>query len=464
MTSVSDPIELRLLDIFRIGPGPSSSHTVGPMRAAGMFRGRCLARDLVPARLQVELRGSLSFTGRGHGTDRAVLAGLSGQEPETIDPDAFLAIADTLAAHPEIDWGGVPVRLCPDDVVFDATRDHSPEHLPHPNTLVCRAFDAAGVLVHEETWLSVGGGFVQTVGQEGGKKHAPAPAVAPFRDGRTLLAAARDHGGFGAVVLANERAWEQAEGAAPDTLEAGLDRIWQAFRACIERGLRQTGQLPGGLGVMRRAATLQAQLRAGRVEPSWRFVAQAQAYAYAVNEENAAGGIVVTAPTNGAAGIFPAVLVEAADRLKLSRDQIHRAIATGGSIAMVIKTHASLSGAEVGCQGEVGSATAMAAAALCEILGGDVDQVERAAEIGLEHNLGLTCDPIKGLVQAPCIERNAMGVAKAWSAAQLALNSGEKGIVSLDRVIRVMRRTGADMRREYKETSEGGLAVNVTEC
>ncbi|MFO1055289.1 MAG: L-serine ammonia-lyase [Planctomycetota bacterium] len=455
-----EPITVRLLDVFRIGPGPSSSHTVGPMRATGMFRRRCLSRGLVPARLQVELRGSLSATGHGHGTDRAVLAGLCGQEPENVDPDAFQSIGERLAADPSIEWGGHRVRLHPDDVVFDTSRDVSREHLPHPNTLVCRAFGDDGSVLHEEAWLSVGGGFVQTIGEDGGKRRAPSAPVAPFWNGQTLCEHARVLGGLGAVVLANERAWEEE----PGSLEAGLDRIHQAFRACIARGLRHTGQLPGGLGVLRRAATLQAQITAGRVEDSYRIIAQAQAYAYAVNEENAAGGIVVTAPTNGAAGIFPAVLVEAAERLKLSREQIHRAIATGGAIAMVIKTHASLSGAEVGCQGEVGSATAMAAAALCEILGGDVDQVERAAEIGLEHNLGLTCDPIKGLVQAPCIERNAMGVAKAWSAAQLALNSGEKGIVTLDKVIRVMKRTGDDMRREYKETSEGGLAVNLPEC
>lgn len=454
------PITVRLLDIFRIGPGPSSSHTVGPMRATGMFRRRLIARGVVPARLQVELRGSLSATGHGHGTDRAVLAGLAGQHPEDVDPDAFHALAERLGRDPSIEWGGHRVRLHPDDVVFDRSRDTSPQHLPHPNTLVCRAFDGNGALIHEEAWLSVGGGFVQTIGDESGKRKAPSAPVAPFWNGESLCEQARIHGGLGGVVLANERAWEETSGA----LEAGLDRIWTAFRTCVARGLRHTGQLPGGLGVLRRAATMQAQLQAGRVEPSYRIIAQAQAYAYAINEENAAGGIVVTAPTNGAAGIFPAVLLEAAERLGLSRDQVHRALATGGSIAMVIKTHASLSGAEVGCQGEVGSATAMAAAALCEILGGDIDQVERAAEIGLEHNLGLTCDPIKGLVQAPCIERNAMGVAKAWSAAQLALNTGEKGIVSLDKVIRVMKRTGDDMRREYKETSEGGLAVNLPEC
>ena len=409
----------------------------------------------------MELRGSLSATGRGHGTDRAVLAGLCGQEPETLDPDAFLTIDETLAATPEIDWDGARVRLHPGDVVFDRSRRTDPEYLPHANTMLCRAYGDGDAVLLEETWLSIGGGFVQTLDEEGGgPKRPPSDPVAPFWNGRSLIERAHEHGGFGAVVLANERAWEQE----PGELDAGLDRVWDAFRACIGRGLRQSGTLPGDLGVIRRAGTLLAQIDAGRVEESYRIIARAQAYAYAVNEENAAGGLVVTAPTNGAAGIFPATLVEIAERLELPQSQIHRALATGAAIAMVIKTHASLSGAEVGCQGEVGSATAMAAGALCEILGGDVDQVERAAEIGLEHNLGLTCDPIKGLVQAPCIERNAMGVAKAWSAAQLALNTGSKGIVSLDKVIRVMKRTGDDMRREYKETSEGGLAVNIPEC
>ncbi len=458
--SLREPITLRLLDMFRIGPGPSSSHTVGPMRAAGMFRSRCLARGIVPARLEVELRGSLSATGRGHGTDRAVLAGLCGWEPETLDPDAFLALDEMLRASPRIGWGETSVPLHPDDVVFDRSRNHDPAFLPHANTMVCRAFAADGSLAFEETWLSIGGGFVQTAGDEGGAKRPPSEPVAPFWSGASLMAEARKFGGFGEVVLANERAWEER----PGELEEGLERVWAAFEACIQRGLRLTGSLPGDLGVIRRAGTLLAQVEAGRVGESYRVIARAQAYAYAVNEENAAGGLVVTAPTNGAAGIFPAVMVEVAERLNLSRSAIHRAMATGAAVAMVIKTHASLSGAEVGCQGEVGSATAMAAAALCEVLGGSVDQVERAAEIGLEHNLGLTCDPIKGLVQAPCIERNAMGVAKAWSAAQLALNTGGKGIVSLDKVIRVMKRTGDDMRREYKETSEGGLAVNIPEC
>jgi L-serine dehydratase len=265
---------------------------------------------------------------------------------------------------------------------------------------------------------------------------------------------------IGQVVLANEAAWE----ARPGEVAEGLERVWAAFQACIRRGLAHEGELPGGLGMRRRAKDLMQRVEDGRVEPAYSHVARAQAYAFAVNEENAAGGRVVTAPTNGAAGIVPGVLVETAERLGLSRGRIHRALATAGAIGMIIKTHASLSGAEVGCQGEVGSATAMAAAALCEIQGGDVGRVEYAAEIAIEHNLGLTCDPLKGLVQAPCIERNAMGVAKAWSAAQLALHSDGRHVISLDRVIRVMKRTGDDMRREYKETSEGGLAVSLPEC
>lgn len=459
---VTTPISVRLLDMFRIGPGPSSSHTVGPMRAALFFRRRCLGAGLVPTRVTVELRGSLSATGRGHGTDRAVLGGLLGWEPETCDSDALLALTDHLRRQPEIAWGDARLRLSPDDIVFARRADLPDYEVPHPNTMVFRAEDAGGAVLSEEMWFSVGGGFVQRAGTDPGVTTAPpSPPVIAFRTGDELVAAAKAHGiGLGDVVLANERHWETT----PGDLTRGLDRVFAAFRACAERGLTSGGELPGGLGVRRRARELMARVRRGDVQDSYRQIATAQAYAFAINEENAAGGQVVTAPTNGAAGVFPGVLLELADRLQLSTPQIHRALATGGAIGMVIKTHASLSGAEVGCQGEVGSATAMAAAALCEILGGTPDQVENAAEIGLEHNLGLTCDPMKGLVQAPCIERNAMGVAKAWSAAQLALHGDGHHVVSLDHVIRVMKRTGLDMRREYKETSEGGLAVAIPEC
>ncbi len=452
----TEAITLRIEDLFRIGPGPSSSHTVGPMRAALGFRRSCIERGIVPVRVSVLLQGSLSATGHGHGTDKAVLAGLCGMEPETVDPDELLATIDRLSSNPNVAWGEGSVEIAPDSVVFE--QDYSVD-LPHPNTMVCRVLDADGVTCFEETWCSVGGGFVRREGDAAIEVAERVP-VAPFHDGESLLVQGRMVGGIGDVVLRNEQNWEGS--LAP--LEEKLDRIYAAFRRCIDRGLRETGTLPGGLGIERRAKELFERIATGRVDPSYVAIARGQAYAYAVNEENAAGGLVVTAPTNGASGIFPAVLVEAVDRLQLGRSQIHRAIATGAAIAMVIKTHASLSGAEVGCQGEVGSATAMAAAALCEILGGTADQVEYAAEIGLEHNLGLTCDPIRGLVQAPCIERNAMGVAKAWSSAQLALHSDGKHLVSLDKVITVMERTGRDMSHEYKETSAGGLAVALPEC
>jgi L-serine dehydratase len=329
--------------------------------------------------------------------------------------------------------------------------------------MVMLALDAAGGTLLEETWCSLGGGFVRTADGSRGDTdlQPPTPPLHVFHDGTSLLTAAHAAGcGFGDLVLANEATWE----GRPGETREGLDRVWDAMRASIERGLGEEGELPGGLGVKRRGAALYKKVRDGRVDTSYAHIARGQAYAFAVNEENAAGGRVVTAPTNGAAGILPAVLAEAEDRMELPRPAVQRALATAGAIGMIIKAHASLSGAEVGCQGEVGSATAMAAAALCEILGGNPAQCEYAAEIAIEHNLGLTCDPLRGLVQAPCIERNAMGVAKTWSAAQLARHSFGSQLISLDRVLRVMKRTGEDMRREYKETSEGGLAVSLPEC
>lgn len=454
--TATEPITISLFDMFRIGPGPSSSHTVGPMRAAGRFRRDCLSEGVVPHRLRVVLQGSLSATGIGHGTDRAVLAGLCGEEPETCDADGLRGRKARLAAHPEIAWGDARVALHPEDVELE--RPASIAGLPHPNTMILRAFDADGVLLREDTYCSVGGGFVQRAADVGQGVTRDRRPVLPFHDGESLLAAA--HGAdlsIGGVVLQNERTWSS-------DVDTRLEAILAEFEECIRRGLAASGELPGGLGVLRRAGTMMERVNKGQVAPDYAPIARAQAYAFAINEENADGGRVVTAPTNGAAGIFPAVLVEAMQRMQLPRERIYQAIATGGAIAMVIKTHASLSGAEVGCQGEVGSATAMASAALCELMGGSAQQVENAAEIGLEHNLGLTCDPIKGLVQAPCIERNAMGVAKAWSAAHLALAAPGRGVVTLDRVIRVMRRTGLDMRAEYKETSEGGLAVAFPEC
>ena len=455
---MSDPITLRLLDIYRIGLGPSSSHTVGPMRAASAFRASCLDQEIIPDRVEVDLMGSLSATGRGHGTDKAILGGLHGWHPESCDIDAFQALMD---GPTTTEWGTGTLRLDPRDVRYLRYAEYKHEHLPHPNTMRLSAW-LDGAIVLQELWCSVGGGFIRRADRDEVETPLPAtPPLHPWHDCRTLVERARARKGtLGDIVLANEEAWETQPGEVAD----GLDHVWDAMRACIRRGLDREGTLPGGLGVGRRAAALLRNIENGQVEPGYAHIARAQAYAFAVNEENASGGRVVTAPTNGAAGIVPAVLVEVAERLKLERDAIHNALATAAAIAKLVKTHSSISGAEVGCQGEVGTATAMAAAALCQILGGGPKRVEIAAEIAIEHNLGLTCDPIRGLVQAPCIERNAMGVAKAWSAAQLSLHGTLQEIVSLDRVIKVMKRTGDDMRREYKETSEGGLAVSLPEC
>ncbi|MHC4956626.1 MAG: L-serine ammonia-lyase [Planctomycetota bacterium] len=455
---MSDPITLRLLDIYRIGLGPSSSHTVGPMRAATAFRDDCIARGIVPERVEVRLLGSLSATGHGHGTDKAVLAGLHGWEPESCDVEAFAALLD---GPSDAAWGDGTVTLSPGDVRFLRYEAYKDNPLPHPNTMHLAAI-RGGEHVFEDTWCSVGGGFIQRAGDDHVTTPLPTtPPLLPWHDARTIVEQARAcEGTLGDVVLANERNWQEQEG----DVEVGLDRVWAAMRACIRRGLEREGELPGGLGVERRAAELLSKVESGEVEAGYAHIARAQAYAFAVNEENAAGGRVVTAPTNGAAGIVPGVLVEVADRLALSREAVHNALATAAAIAKLVKTHSSISGAEVGCQGEVGTATAMAAAALCQVLGGGPRRVETAAEIAIEHNLGLTCDPMRGLVQAPCIERNAMGVAKAWSAAQLSLHATLQEVVSLDRVINVMKRTGDDMRREYKETSEGGLAVSLPEC
>ncbi len=456
---MTPPITVRLLEIFRIGLGPSSSHTVGPMRAAAFFREGCIGRGIVPERVEVELLGSLSATGHGHLTDHAVLAGLHGWEPETVDLDLFHSLLETLARDPRVPWGKGFTVVKPEAIRFVRYAEYKHEELPHPNTLRLRAMRGTDALF-AETWCSVGGGFVHRATDPVSPPPPEAP-LHPFHDARTLVARAKElKGTFGDVVLANEQGWE----ARPGEVAEGVDRVWSAFKACISRGLERKGELPGGLGVKRRAAELLARVESGRVERVYAHIARAQAYAFAINEENAAGGRVVTAPTNGAAGIVPAVLMEFAERNSLSPERIRNALATAGAVGMLVKTHASISGAEVGCQGEVGTATAMAAAALCQLLGGTVEQVENAAEIAIEHNLGLTCDPIKGLVQAPCIERNAMGVAKAWSAAQLSLHSVVSNVVSLDRVIQVMKRTGDDMRREYKETSEGGLAVSLPEC
>ncbi len=447
------PGMISVFDLFKIGIGPSSSHTVGPMIAADLFRGR-LPRDAV--RVRVEIYGSLAWTGRGHATDTAICLGLLGQTPDTIDPDAIPALMAELAASRSI-GGGIEFDPAA-DLILNLT-----ELLPvHTNGMRFRALDAQGGLVAEEIFYSIGGGFV--VGAEAEATIPVFTAAHPFHSGAELLeVCARTGLTVAQVQLANEG------GLRPlPEIEARLDAIAEAMFACIDRGLRMDGTLPGGMRVRRRAKALHAQLEAGRMANSraaHEILDWVSLFAIAVNEENAAGGRVVTAPTNGAAGIVPAVMRYARDFCpdwspERGRDFLLTAAAIGG----LIKRRASISGAEVGCQGEVGSAASMAAAGLASLLGANTLQIENAAEIAMEHHLGMTCDPIGGLVQIPCIERNAFGANKAIVAASLALRGDGIHHVSLDAVIETMRQTGADMQTKYKETSLGGLAVNVAAC
>jgi L-serine dehydratase len=458
-TAVRTGVYRSALDLFSIGIGPSSSHTVGPMRAAADFAERLRAVPTSPARLRVRLFGSLGATGVGHGTPDAVVAGLAGLAPETCDPAAVHGSWKALNGGAPVLVGGHVVLLTESDIeLAPLTR------LPrHPNALRFTALDGDGELVVEQTYYSVGGGFLEREG-EGRIGDAGAPLPHPFRSGAELLATCRREGlDIAGVALANEVAMR------PETeVFDGLDRIWAAMAACIDAGLSADGELPGGLHVRRRAAGIAEHLR-GRADAG--TLDWLAAYAMAVNEENAAGGRVVTAPTNGAAGIIPAVLRHALDRLvadgvdeAVEQAAVHRFLLTAAAVGSLYAANASISGAESGCQGEVGSASSMAAAGLCAVLGGTPPQVENAAEIAMEHNLGLTCDPVGGLVQIPCIERNAMGASKALVAARLALHGDGSHLVSLDAVIETMRQTGVDMSAKYKETSTGGLAVNVVEC
>ncbi|KJL40611.1 L-serine ammonia-lyase [Microbacterium trichothecenolyticum] len=447
------------LDLFSIGIGPSSSHTVGPMRAAADFRTRLADAGVLAdvVRFGCRLHGSLAATGVGHGTPDAVIAGLRGLRPETVDPEAVHGGWALLESGVSLDIAGVPfVR---DDLVFASReRPHG-----HPNSMLLTAELTAGGGVVEESYLSVGGGFIRRLGDEGdGGDGADAgsrpetPAVAGFQTMRELLDLAR-----GRTIA--DIAWQteaSIHGAA--AARAGLDAIWAAMRACVENGLQADGILPGGLRVPRRAAAAWRQL-AERGGP--RDAAEAvSVYALAVNEENAAGGRVVTAPTNGAAGVLPAVLYQAAAADGFDPDRIRTFLLTATAIGSIIKANASISGAEAGCQAEVGSACAMAAAGLTAVRGGTPEQIENAAEIAIEHHLGLTCDPVSGLVQIPCIERNAVAASTAMTASRLALLGDGSHIVDLDTAIETMRQTGADMSSRYKETSAAGLAVNVVEC
>ena len=452
-----------IFDMFTIGIGPSSSHAVGPMRAAKRFTDRVVGRGnrAATATVRAELFGSLALTGKGHGTDSAVLMGLEGETPEDINPETISTRVAAIRSGGKLALpGGAPVP-------FEEKRDlvfHRTEMLPlHTNGLRFSAVDAAGAVLDSAIYYSIGGGFV--IGEDGVPRLDPnAPAVPyPFTTGADLLKMAEESGlSISGLMLENEKT-RQPEAA----VREGLSKIWRVMRECVERGLRREGVLPGGLKVRRRAPRLHKQLverdAAGTRDPlaalDW-----VDLWALAVNEENAAGGRVVTAPTNGAAGILPSVLHYYATFCDGNEESIQRFLLTAGAIEFLYKENASISGAEVGCQGEVGVACSMAAGALAEALGGSPAQVEEAAEIGMEHNLGLTCDPIGGLVQIPCIERNAMGAVKAINAARLALRGDGSHKVSLDKVIATMRRTGADMSTKYKETSRGGLAVNVIEC
>ncbi|HEX4261099.1 MAG TPA: L-serine ammonia-lyase [Acetobacteraceae bacterium] len=458
-------------DLFKIGIGPSSSHTVGPMKAAAVFVSGLAASGLVGrvARVSVTLFGSLAWTGRGHGTDKAVMLGLAGHAPETVDPDEADALAAAIAAEARVSLPGGSA------VGFELVLDRTTCGLAHPNTLAFAAFDAAGDRLFTERWCSVGGGFVLREADLGRAQTGGTVVPFPFRSGTELLRMG-EHAGLSiaGIVAANERALY------PDAPpEAHLEHVASAMMACIDRGLRAEGELPGGLRVRRRAPQLlrRAEAASGsNSAPPHRSIDLISVYAIAVNEENAAGGRVVTAPTNGAAGVIPAVLRHWRDHCPGgggpggggpgggSGDGIAQFLLTATAIGALFKMNASISGAEVGCQGEVGVACSMAAAGLAAALGGTNAQIENAAEIGMEHHLGMTCDPIGGLVQIPCIERNAFGAVKAITAASLALAGDGTHHVSLDRVIATMRATGADMHAKYKETSLGGLAVAYAEC
>ncbi len=448
-----------VMDMFKIGIGPSSSHTVGPMRAAATFR-RQLERSPEATRVKTILRGSLAWTGKGHATDIATILGLAGEWPDTVDPDRIEAIVAEVARDRALAIAGRRVAFDPDtDLVFD----YGPPLGRHPNAMTFVAENFRGAAIATETWYSVGGGFIEREGAAADDGEAAPDLPHRFASAAQLLAIARATSlPLSAIALANE-APRRPEA---ETL-AFLDHIAAVMLDCMDRGLGRDGVLPGGLKVRRRASGIYARLNAAehrnRRLPH-EIMDYVSTFAMAVNEENAAGGRMVTAPTNGAAGVIPAVLRYHREFCDGTAVDTRNMLLTASLIGDLVKRNASISGAEVGCQGEVGSAAAMAAAALCEVLGGSPQQVVNAAEIGLEHHLGMTCDPIGGLVQVPCIERNGFGAIKAISAASLALHGDGSHFVSLDQVIETMRQTGLDMKSEYRETARGGLAVNVPEC
>nr|WP_232848954.1 L-serine ammonia-lyase [Amphritea pacifica] len=459
-------VALSIFDLFKVGIGPSSSHTVGPMVAANRFLDELQHRQQFEqvCKVKVGLYGSLALTGKGHSTDVAVLVGLMGEMPDRVDPDQVPVFVTQIQQAGRLNLAGQRlIEFRVDEHLLFQFGESLPKH---PNGMRFQAFDAAGLVLHDAVYYSVGGGFVLSDAEVDQQAVIADSVTLPyeFNSGAELLALCKQSGmSIAQIMLENERVWRS-----DDEVRAGLRNIWQVMDSCIRRGCAETGELPGGLRIKRRAHELCEELR-NNPEASFKdqltVMDWVNLYAMAVNEENAAGGRVVTAPTNGAAGVIPAVLAYYDRFVHGSSEQgIFDFIATAAAIGMLFKKNASISAAEVGCQGEIGVACSMAAGALCAVMGGTIEQVENAAEIGMEHNLGLTCDPVGGLVQVPCIERNTMGAVKAINAARLAMRGDGKHHVSLDSVIETMRQTGVDMQDKYKETSQGGLAVNVVAC
>ena len=456
---------LSIFDIFKIGVGPSSSHTMGPMVAAGRFLDLIKENGITPDALGASLHGSLAFTGKGHQSDVAVIRGLAGIRPDTYDAKEVEIIEARIAETKKVSPEGHP------DYLFDPERsvkfDYDVQLPGHPNGMTFFAYDNLGEVILQQVYYSIGGGFVQTDTELAADDDADGYGFEvpyPFKSADEMIEMSDTSG----KTIAEMKWAKETKGMSDDDLRRGISRIWAVMDGCIEQGLKHEGTLPGGLKTKRRARGIHESLRrevsrnltAPHIINDW-----ISCYAMAVNEQNAAGAQVVTAPTNGAAGVIPATLRYYLDHVPdASVRKISEFLMTAAAIGGLIKTNASISGAEVGCQGEVGSASAMAAAGLCAVLGGSTRQIENAAEIALEHHLGMTCDPIKGLVQAPCIERNGLGAIKAVSAASLSLRGDGIHLVSLDACVETMRQTGLDMNSKYKETSLGGLAVNLPEC
>ena len=459
---------LSVFDLFKIGIGPSSSHTVGPMVAMNMFIDHLeRSADIsMTKRIVITLYGSLAFTGKGHGTDRALVLGLLGEKPDKIDPADVHQLVEDVIQNRALRLGGkIDINF---DFEKDIILDFEAPLSEHTNGLVIAAYDDKGDVLANETYFSIGGGFVVTkanLAEGGATANTSNPEVPfPFHDAKEMLAM----GKAGNKTIAEMKYANEVARNGEKDIRAGLDRLWLVMKDCMDRGISTDGILPGGLKVKRRAKQIAEDLKTDEtrnVKYAHSVMDWISLYAIAVNEENAAGGRVVTSPTNGAAGVIPATFRFYFEFCPgANEDTVDDFLLTASAIGGIIKTNASISGAEVGCQGEVGSAAAMAAAGLCAVLGGTNEQIENAAEIAIEHHLGMTCDPIGGLVQVPCIERNAMGAVKAVNAASLALRGDGKHFVPLDSAIETMRQTGVDMLSKYKETSQGGLAVNVTEC